>query len=253
MITRHPKIVVGTGWWCDGNAREWTIGELSTRSPAFFEVWLRLVEKYITPDKIVVTDSRSPIKPRDSARQSVTWIELDRNYGHANDLRSGLIATKYSGGTRSRILGCTYAMCCDADYYVHVEQDCVVHGEKFLEAALSGTKQPIVIGDRTVGGRGMVHGRIAQPMFQNSLMIVRRDGMERFLIALLAANETDGELSPESKMERDFEPFDVIAVPYGRSRPIDFTRSHFYAQHLIAEELAAFCRIEGIDASRFDR
>jgi hypothetical protein len=243
----HPKIVVGSGWWSDGVARDWTVGELVTRSPAFFEVWLRLVRKYIQPDVIVVTDSRSPMKPRAAARDSVTWIELDRNYGHALDIRNGLIATKFSGGTRSRIMGCTYALCCDADYFVYVEQDCVIHGEGFIDAALNGTTHPLVIGDRTIGGRSIFPVRIAVPMYQNSVMIVRRDGMERFLKQIVAGAETDGQKPPEVKMERDFRPFDVLAIPYGRSRPIDFTRSHFYAQHLVAEELAEFCRLEDID------
>lgn len=241
------KIVVGSGWWCDRQAREWTVGDPATRTPAFFEVWLRLVRRYIRPDLIVVTDSCSPIKPRVSAREGVTWVELDRNYGHANDLRFGLMATKYSGGTRSRIIGCTYALCCDADYFVYLEQDCVIRGAGFIDAALRGTRQSIVIGDRTAMGRSIVPGRIAIPMLQNSLMIVRRDGMERFLAGLIQAAETDGELPPEMKMERDFAPFDVVAVPYGRSRPIDFRRSHFYAQHLVADELAEFCALEDID------
>ena len=35
-------------------------------------------------------------------------------------------------------------------------------------------------------------------------------------------------------------PYGFIRIPYGRSRPIDFDRSHFYAQHLDDEELARF-------------
>jgi hypothetical protein len=247
----RPKIVVGSGWWFDGRARDWTVGELVTRSPAFFDLWLGLVRKYIEPDLIVVIDSHAPIKPRRSARESVTWIELDRNYGHANDLRLGLITTRHSGGTRARIMGCAYALCCDADYFVYLEQDCVIRGKGFIDAALRGTTHPIVIGDRTTGGRNIVPGRIAAPMFQNSLIIVRRDGMERCLNALVSAPEPDGEVPPEAKMERNFQPFDVLAIPYGRSRPIDFGRSHFYAQHLVAEELAEFCQLEQVDPTMF--
>ena len=40
--------------------------------------------------------------------------------------------------------------------------------------------------------------------------------------------------------ERRLAPFDFLQVPYGRSRPIDFTRSHFSAQQLDDHELQIF-------------
>jgi hypothetical protein len=207
------------------------------------------VRKYIDPDLVVVIDSHSPLKPGAEARESVTWIELDENYGHAMDIRKGRILTKYSGFARSQIMACTHALCCDADYFVYVEQDCAIHGERFVEAALRGTTCPIVVGFRAHGGVGLTPGSIAAPMLQNSLVIVRRDGMERFLCALLLAQETDGELPPEEKAERYFEPYEFLSIPYGRSRPIDFATPHFYAQHMSDAELTEFCRLEGVDPS----
>jgi hypothetical protein len=250
--SERPKIVVSSGWWCDYETPAWRIGDPATRSPGFFELWYRLVMKYIEPTRIVVTDSAAPLKPAPAYRERVTWIELDRNYGHANDIRFGLSITKYSGGSRARILGCAYALCCDADYYMYVEQDCLVHGEHLLDAALDGTTEAVVVGGPTEGGRGLVPGTIALPMLQNSLIIVRRDGLERLLHAMILAAETDGELPPEKKMERDYAPYELLAIPYGRSRPIDFTRSHFYAQHLTASELAEFCSLEGEPIPRAD-
>jgi Glycosyl transferase family 2 len=41
-------------------------------------------------------------------------------------------------------------------------------------------------------------------------------------------------------MKRQLAPFEFVQVPYGRSRPIDFGRSHFYAQHLDEDELRQF-------------
>jgi hypothetical protein len=155
------------------------------------------------------------------------------------------IKNKYSGYLRSVLNGAMHAYCCDADYYVYVEQDCLVRGEQFLEHAVAGTSLDILIGERTQGGTGL-HGRPANPMFQNSLIVVKREGLERFMSRLLDAPWSDGELSGEIIMERQLVPFEVVAVPYGRSRPIDFSTSHFYAQHLSDEELTSFLEVEGL-------
>jgi hypothetical protein len=84
-------------------------------------------------------------------------------------------------------------------------------------------------------------------MLQQSLMIVRRAGLERFLAGLLGAPWSDGEVSPEEIMKRQLAPFEFIQVPYGRSRPIDFSRSHFYAQHLDDDELRHLSKINDGD------
>ena len=232
------KTVVGSGWWSAGLPHDWTIGTHDTHSPEFFRTWLALVRRYIAPDRIVVTDSASPLKPAPADRAGVEWIELDRNYGHANDIRVGRIRTKHSGFMRSVYLGATYALACDADYFVYLEQDCVIHGERFLDAIIEGLEHPIALGARTVGGVGI--SGPAAPMLQQSLMVVAKAGLERFITAILLAPEGDGEVPPEVKFERDLQPFGVLSVPFGRSRPLDFSLPHFYAQHLSRAELTEF-------------
>lgn len=244
---KSPKVIVGTGWWCDGRVSDWLIGDPFLKSASFFPLWHALVMRALNPAAIFVTDSHSPVKPDVSSLDRVNWTQLDANYGHAMDIRTGRIATKYSGFTRSLMLGASFALCCDADYYVYLEQDCIIRGEHFLQAALSGTREPILVGGRTVQGRGLNPDGSAEPMYQQALVIVERSALERFIAGLMRGPETDGELSPELKMERDCAPFGLLPVPYGRSRPIDFTRSHYYAQHLTAEEFAEFVRSEGID------
>jgi hypothetical protein len=236
-IRRAPKIVVGSGWWCDGNPHRWNLGSSRTRSVEFFDLWYRQVRKCLDPDLIVVTDSASPCKPDHRSFERLTWIELDRNYGHPNDLRIGLIDTKFCGFTRTVLSGAMHALCCDADIYVYVEQDCLVQGEDFLAHALAQSDEDILLGAPTENGKGL-HGQIAAPMLQQSLMIVRRSGMERFISGILGAPWTDGERSPEETMRLRLAPFGLVGVPYGRSRPIDFERTHFYAQHLDEDELA---------------
>lgn len=239
-----PKIVVGTGWW-SGPPTMWNLGDDLIRSPQFFKIWHRQVLRYLDPIAILVTDSRSPIKPDFRSFARVQVIETDRNYGHSNDIRIGKIQTKFCGLIRSVLMSACFAVSCDADYYVYVEQDCLIRGERFLSTAMGALDQGILCGQRTQGGRG-IENRPAAPMLQQSLMIVRNESLERFITAILKAPESDGELSPEVKMERDLQPFGEIVIPYGRSRPIDFSLSHFYAQHLTRDELIQFLKVEGL-------
>ena len=83
-------------------------------------------------------------------------------------------------------------------------------------------------------------------MLQQSVMVVKRSGLCKFIAKLMAAPEADGELPPEVKMERDMAPHGILLAPYGRSRPIEFSRSHFYAQHLTRDELNAFLESENL-------
>lgn len=244
--SRRPKVVVASGWWCDRVPHDWTIGAISSRSIAFFDVWYRQVMRCIAPERIVVTDSASPVKPDYLSYAGLHWIELDRNYGHANDVRLGAVKTRYSGFTRSVINGAMHALCCDADYYVYVEQDCLVHGVDFLPRAIGGSPEDILLGPPTQNGRGIA-GAIAAPMIQQSLMVVARSGLERFLEGLLGAPWGDGERAPEETMRLRLVPFGFVQVPYGRSRPIDFRRSHYYAQHLTDDELAQFLAHAGLE------
>ncbi len=87
-ITSSPKVIVGSGWWCNDEDSEWGIGCKATRSIPFFSLWLTQVMKCLSPHKIVITDSHSPIKPDHAAYDLIQWVELDKNYGHANDIRT---------------------------------------------------------------------------------------------------------------------------------------------------------------------
>jgi hypothetical protein len=70
-----PKVVVGSGWWYDGSRAPWTLGAVLTRSPTFFDLWLRQVHRCLRPFRIVVTDSAAPIKPDYCSDASLVWIE----------------------------------------------------------------------------------------------------------------------------------------------------------------------------------
>jgi hypothetical protein len=241
----HPKIVVGSGWWCADSPHDWTIGAPATRSVAFFDVWYGQLLRCLEPERIVITDSASPIKPDYLSYPRVHWIELDRNYGHPNDLRTGRIRTRYSGYTRAVINGAMYALCCDADFYVYVEQDCLLYGEDFLTHAVGNATDDVLMGRVTEQGRGL-GGKAAAAMPQQSLVVVRGVALPRFIEGIVNAPCTDGELSPELIMHDRLAPVGFLRVPYGRSRPIDFTCNHFYVQHLDEEELRRFLSLIGL-------
>jgi hypothetical protein len=234
--TAGAKVVVGSGWWCAEAWPSWLIGAAATRSPQFFELWLAQVLRCLRPAKIIVTDSAAPIKPA-VRHPSLVWVELDRNYGHAIDIKNGLINTKYCGFTRSVMNGAMYALCCDADYYVYVEQDCILVGDDLLAHAIGDASEDILLGPPPVNGIGL-NGTPAAPMLQQSLIVVRGQVLPRFIEGLAAAPWSDGEKSPEIIMAERLQPLGQLRIPYGRSRPIDFSLSHFYAQHLSEGELA---------------
>lgn len=141
-----------------------------------------------------------------------------------------------------------YAYCCDADYFVYVEQDCLVRGKDFITHAIGETTEDILLGAITEGGVG-IEGRPAAPMHQNSLIIVKRGGLERFITGIMNSPLGDGELSIEIIMTSECAPFGIMAVPYGRSRPIDFEETHFYAQHMSDPEFSLFLDSEATEAS----
>jgi hypothetical protein len=89
-------------------------------------------------------------------------------------------------------------------------------------------------------------GAPAAPMPQQSLVIVRSAGLPRFIEGIVNSPHTDGELSPEMIMHNRLAPVGFLRVPYGRSRPIDFEGSHFYAQHLDDDELQRFLSLIGV-------
>ncbi len=241
-------MVVGSGWWSTGERSPWNIGTDLIRSTSFFALWHRQVLKCLDPARIVVVDSHAPNKPAWPEFERVHWIELDRNYGHANDLHHGRIVTKHCGFTRSMILSATYALCCDADVFVYVEQDCLVHGENFLQAAIGAQELDFYCGQRCQGGISP-KGNPALPMYQNSIVVMNRSGLERYITMLVGSPESDVVMSPEDRIEKYMAPFGTLRVPYGRSRPIDFSLPHFYAQHMSQEELVRFLDLESLGFS----
>lgn len=241
------KIVVGTGWWCEGDRTAGVVGSNAQRSQYFFDLWYHCVQRYIAPEKIIVVDSASPVRPRLDDKPNVEFVSLDRNYLHSRALAQRVLVTKYAGWTRSVFLSACYAAMCDADYYVYVEQDCLIHGEGFLQEGVSRGASGIWLGYWHRNARGASGGHFNSNVVQTSVMIARSESILRFANGSVLGPQSDGEYAPEKRLMGNCKPYDVLHLPYGRNRPIDWTKPHLYAQHLTDDEIAGFLRLNGLN------
>lgn len=232
------KYIIGTGWWCDNtgihtHSHLQQQVDVSTRQVGFFELWYKAIMKFTNPQSIIIVDSNSPVKPNIIGKSNVQLISLDKNYGAAMD---GTSNQKLSGWDKGVLLGAAYALMCDAEYFVYVEQDCLLYGKGIIEEAIShmGASE-ILFGD----GFGT-----PQPL-QQSFFIVKAKYLHKFISpdydlidkSYLAA-------SPEQRYHRYFQDvYSYMPFGHGRVRPIDYSLCHFYAQHLTKEELSIFKRI----------
>jgi len=265
---RLLKYVIGSGWWCTedpswGRERK-RLGDDLIRTAKFHELWYKSVDRFTDPCKILIVDSASPVRPPVYAGdRRIEIVSLDENYGHSTSCE-----TKFCGYTRSCMMGVAYAWLCDADYFVYVEQDCLLHGEGLIEHAIGQMSHDYMFG----GGIGT-----PQPL-QQSLFIIRKSAFRPFLNGLDRIRESDREVSPEVKFARlrwDWGPariggpqwrrwwwrrtrgrwYDPLPFGFGRARPLDWEQSHFYFQHGSREEVETYAERTGfgISAGRTDR
>ncbi len=260
-----PTYVIGSGWWCADseddviNPKRRLEGDDFIRDVKFFPIWLECVKRVADPQKIVVIDSNAPVKPAQNLQAETVWIELPFNARHATDHLG-----KWSGWTRSVLASAHYALVSEADYFVYVEQDCLLHGSGIIEHCISNMTKGFAFG----AGKGT-----AQPL-QQSFFIIRHDKIASFLYNLARINSRDKDLSPEWKFliatstvltsiyntgllrgnfikkviraiaKRSL--FQSLSVGSGRARPIPTQEKYYYAQHCTVAELKEAFR-ESID------
>lgn len=252
--------VITSGWWCgevDGEIRK-RQGSETTRELSFFNKWKSSILQNTTPNKIMVLDSASPIKPEVEQLNNIEFLSLLDNPGHSTNH-----AGRYSGYMRSIIMGVTYAALCDADYWVYVEQDVLLKGEGIIEKCIDNMSSPYMFGS----GEGT-------PQFlQQSLIIIRKDGFDNFIKRLNDIQSRDAIITPETKfliasskiyslipeafyieihkksyigrkckkvlnfLLKIHKGYDDLPIGYGRSRPIDFNDDFYYFQHGTEDEL----------------
>ncbi len=247
--------VIGTGWWCDGSGTHEgaqvsaTQSDEAIRGRDFFRLWLWFINKYTNPDKIIVADSASPVRPELPEDPRIEFLSMKKNWGH-------FVGCDYSlmcGVERAHLAVAFYALLNDSDL-IYVEQDCLVAGEGWVDECY-----------RALGSKQVMFGagkRTPQPI-QQSLALVRWEYLPVFINRLLdqyvrhrsilLSSSPDPNLHNTEHRWRDAFARDVCHVPfgYGRARPIDFSAKHIYAQHWTEPELRELMQREGLDPAEW--
>ena len=223
--------IIGTGWWCpvNPNGPAGAVPQHTTdwhRMKALCEVWVKHVQAYTSPAGIVVVDAASKRKPSFGGAQE---IKLLRNF-YPEDGSNGLFGTERTGGIRQIFMGGMYAMVNGADYFVWIEGDCLVHGKGIIEKAIQH------MGDGDFSAAKWNH----EYKLETCFMVFRCSSLPRIMARYLLIKAK----YPELKFFGVSDYFKLVWMPfgYGRSRPIDFDESHYFAQHLSKKELSEFKR-----------
>jgi hypothetical protein len=261
------KYVIGTGWWCNESDTKFdtddrvVYGDDDIRSSLFQEKWIESVTKNCSPEKIIIVDSNSPTPPPNIAFGNVEYLKLNVNAGHSSNHTGDLC-----GWSRGMIMSAMYALNCDCEYYVYVEQDVLLKGRGIVEHAISTMTSPYMFGFNKGGN---------QPL-QQSFFIIKRDHLSKFISRFLMLNYRDDEIGAEIKFALCCSPFfsvipkglfkkilpgtlvgkisyrlqvmisSIMAIytplPFGsgRDRPLVFIDKYLYFQHASKEELIEY-------------
>lgn len=264
------KYIIASGWWCNEEQRSPNedsssrvlYGDDEIRGSEFHRLWYQSVVNNSSPDKIIITDSHSPTKPElDASANEIEFISINENPGHSTDHKG-----KYSGWMRSVLMGVSYAINCDCDYLVYVEQDVLLKGKGIVEHEIAQMKKGMLFGK----DKGLV-----QPL-QQSFFILHRSQFEVFLKRIYGIRAKDVKISPERKFAiasswllsvmpeflfwqpslnsivgkilhrvqtailKIFGNYDTVKSGYGRTRPIRFDDEYYYFQHGSKSELEQY-------------
>tara|TARA_R110001583_G_scaffold69129_2_gene196183 strand:- start:24679 stop:25491 length:813 start_codon:yes stop_codon:yes gene_type:complete len=258
------KYIISTGWWCCGqlkDSRAKLLGDDALREKDFFNHWYKSVKAFSKPEKILVVDSNSPVKPDLMKNdERLEFISLNENAGHASN-HTG----KYCGYTRAIFTGMGYAISCNVDYWVYLEQDALLYGDNIVEEAVKRMKGDFLFGS----------GIGTPQVLQQSFIIMKTSFIPTFLKNYSNIKYTDNQVSPELKFALSCLPYfkitsniflttikikavdkyikKVSAITmehfmnkhtfqfgYGRCRPINFDDRFFYFQHGTKDELKMY-------------
>ena len=270
------KILVASGWYSEKEGRNYkTFGTNKIRDNGLRKIWLHCVEKYIKPSNIFYTNSASPQPMQAIMLEEIEQHELNLiiNPGHPQTT-----TYHYCGWTASVILGLEYALLCDYDILIYVEQDCLLYGDDISKIIKHSLKKY---------GLSLGNGDGTPQFIQQSLFAIHKTRFRNFLCALHNIDFSDREVSPEDKFHlaackqpsryflskvvwleqqlkikrysfvrkvitalkyflfRSTRKYDFLPFGYGRSRPINFNDDTFYFQHASEEELKKFADLIG--------
>ena len=278
---KKSNYIITSGWWSIGDdnkdSRKIIKGDSFIRSEEFHKLWFKAVNTFTNPKKIYIIDSASPVKPVIHTDKEILISLLD-NAGHSTN-HTG----KLCGVSRAHLLGMSFAMANEVDYWVYIEQDALIYGKGIIEECIQKMKKPYMFG----------YGLGTPQPVQQSLMIIKRDAIPKFIYNFNKIKAKDSEIAPETKfaiaatpilqyfpeklfmkMEDNtklgnflkriiwklidiFRDFDYVPFGYGRVRPINFDDKFFYFQHGNKNELDVFLKkyqknnsIKGFDSEK---
>lgn len=279
MENNKPSYVIGTGWWDDGNRQTHHEKYGGLEKADFFNIWYYFLNKYSSPKKIIMMDSASPIKPKLPNDPRLEFVSLDQNYGHGSFKISG----QFPGSTKAIMFGAFYTLMTEADYYVYLEQDCLIYGHGIIEKAIENMEK---------NNKKMSYGWFNHPAFaykaESCLIIIHRSYLLE-LLELLLKTPFEGDLIGIDELKfllmADFEEFkksyaiirarnpnfkemdleklklnnipSFIKLPFGFGRlygyderraklPLPELPEHFYIQQFTIELLDRIMKLEGI-------
>lgn len=155
--------VIGTGWWCGSKDERYGAGnpakEFDCLKLEFADLWWANLKRFTNPEKLLITDSNSPVKPpywidggkieKFSMITNWGYQVLGSGYGYSSIFRMDSTAV-----TRAMILQGLYTMLNDIDYYVWLEQDCFLWGEGIIEKAIEDMGEDTDFSANTWAGAG---------------------------------------------------------------------------------------------------
>lgn len=239
------KYIIGSGWWCDHMGRKDPDGNRigkfildCNRSPEFSKVWYHFVNKYTSPKKIFIVDSNSPIKPdiSNNTDKRIEIVSMKKNFGSARQRQGSL-----TGGERAFLTGCFYALMNDVDYFVYIEQDCLVRGEGWIDYLLEEMKEK----NSCIAFNTWPAGYKAEWC----LCVVKTSYILKFINTYIAMAPGISELKFDKIRKNRNINFMKIPFGYGRNRPINFGDKYFYAQQWKKEEYEQILKMEGLEWS----
>lgn len=232
---------IGVGWFCpDGGRTEEYDPYKKTRycipADEMFSVWQKNINAYCNPEAIIIVDSNSDVPPPyDHDDDRFVYIRMRKNF-HPKLKEQKFIfgQIQRSAASRQMYLSAMYAWVNDIDYYVWIEQDCMISGKGIIEAAIEN-----------MGDADISMGRLKQNItIEPCLTIFRTESFPQILTAYIDSKKGCPRDLPERKYKfmnsENIVKFAWHPFGYGRDRPLDFTQKFLYAQRVTLEEMGQF-------------
>jgi len=204
------KYIIGTGW-CDRDTKE------------SWARWSGAVRSCSSPEAVVMVDSTTDMGHSTPPRMALMGVSLEtirmtQNFGPGYGLPK-------SAATRQIFLGAWYAYFNDADYFVWIEQDCLIKGKGIIEHIINGMDGDVTIGEWD-------HKYRVETCFM------------AFNLKELAWISEEYFSNPQDRPEKrfamiDYSPFDFVG---GRNRPLDWTQEFMYGHQMTPEEIKEYER-----------